>query len=112
MSRGSAAVAAACLTLAGCGTLPGAVEDDWHAAPAHPALPPVNVVVPASELPRICGHFPGKQLYGCAQRMFADNICIIYTAARPAAWLLEHERKHCAGYDHGAPTTRTAAVSR
>ena len=100
-------------SLAGCGAMPlGGVEDDWHSAPSHPPLPSYNVVVDHSEQPKICGNDPGKELYGCAQRMVSANVCIIYTAAKPADWLLEHERKHCAGYDHGKPVMRPAAVSR
>jgi hypothetical protein len=34
-------------------------------------------------------------------RVADANVCFIYTAPRPAAWLMAHERKHCAGWDHG-----------
>lgn len=110
LAAARAALAALATTLAGCGSMAIGVQDDWQAQPSHPPLPPFNVVVAAGDLPQICGDFPGKRLYGCAQRNYEANVCIIYTAARPAQWLLEHERKHCAGYDHGRSTLTTAAV--
>ena len=91
------------LALAGCGNL--GVHADWDATPAFPPLDPVYVEVAASELARVCGDYPGMYLHGCARRDFEMRTCFIYTAPRPPAWLLEHERKHCAGYDHGAPRT-------
>lgn len=87
------------LALQGCaGAL---VQDDWLPQPTHPALRPHHVVVAAADLRRVCGSYPGMALYGCAVRAVADRVCIIYTGPQPAAWLLEHERKHCAGWDHG-----------
>ncbi|MND04329.1 hypothetical protein D3C83_245470 [compost metagenome] len=41
------------------------------------------------------------QLHGCAIRVFDARVCLIYTGPQPAAWLIQHERKHCAGWDHG-----------
>lgn len=113
-STGLAALAAASLLLLpGCAAM---VHDDWHPHPTHKPLPPYNVVVAAAELPKICGDYPGMQLHGCAVRDFGSNVCVIYTGPQPAAWLLEHERRHCAGWDHdmphGTPVTRQAAVTR
>ena len=53
------------------------------------------------DLPRICGDHSGMRVYGCAFRVVEAKVCIIYTPPAPAAWLIEHERKHCAGWDHG-----------
>jgi hypothetical protein len=107
-----AAIAVA-LVLQGCaGAL---VQDDWHAAPAHAPLQPYHIEIASSDLPRVCGKYPGMMLHGCAQRIADAGVCLIYTAPHPAAWLMEHERKHCAGWDHGpqpgATGIRTAAVS-
>ena len=89
--------------LTGCGSL--GVQSEWDARPSYPSLEPVYVEIPASELQRTCGRYPGMALYGCARRDFEMRACFIYTAPQPATWLLEHERKHCAGYDHGPPPT-------
>lgn len=110
MSRLAAALAAA-LLLPGCATI---VQDDWHASPGHPPLPAEHFEVSDKDLPRLCGNYPGMKLHGCAIRVVDARVCIIYTAPRPAAWLMEHERKHCAGFDHGpayGAQTRVAATS-
>ena len=92
-------IASATSLLQGCaGAL---LQNDWHAAPIHPALPPHHVEIAESDLQRVCGNYPGMRLYGCAIRVLEARTCIIYTAPKPAAWLMEHERKHCAGWDHG-----------
>lgn len=89
------------LALQACG---GAlVRSDWLAHPTHPPLEPRHFEVADADLGRVCGHTPGATLYGCAVRLVAERSCIIYTGPRPAAWLIEHERKHCAGWDHGPP---------
>lgn len=93
----------ASLTLAGCTGM--GVEDDWDTAPKLPPLEPVYVEVPGPDLARACGNYPGKYLHGCARRDYEMRACFIYTRQNPPQWLLEHERKHCAGYDHGAPRT-------
>ena len=115
MSRLIPSAAIACgLLLQGCGA--ALVQDDWHAHPTHPALPAHHIEVAAAELPRICGDHPGMRLHGCAVRMVDARVCVIYTAAKPAAWLMAHERKHCDGWDHGQQPgrvqTHVAAVSQ
>jgi hypothetical protein len=96
------------LLLVSIGALPGcaqlaaqvAAEIDWEAAPRHARLEPVYVEVDPSELPRLCGNQPGALFFGCARREHESRRCVIVTGPRPAQWLLDHERKHCAGYDH------------
>ena len=105
-----AAIAAA-LALQGCAE--AMVRADWQERPAYPALAPYHIEIASSELPRICGAHPGT-LHGCAIRVVDARVCLIYTGPRPAAWLMEHEHKHCAGWDHGPANvmpTRVAAVS-
>ena len=103
-----AAIAAVAMISGGCAS--ALVQDDWHPQPTHPALVPVHVVVAESDLPRLCGAHPGR-LYGCALRVVDARACIIYTPPRPAAWLMEHERKHCAGWDHGPQLGATIAAA-
>jgi len=104
-------ICASAALLTGCGA--ATVRDDWEPKATVPALPAVYVEVPAAELPRHCGAYSNGVLYGCAKRDFKRKVCTIYTGMQPAAWLLDHERKHCAGYDHGPVTpvgARTAAL--
>ena len=93
---------ALCLTLAALAlNLPGCASTDhseWFEHPTHAPLRPYHVVVDESELAHACRQ--DRRLLGCAVRVAVDNVCIIYTPPRPAAWVLEHERRHCAGYDH------------
>ena len=90
------------------------VQDDWHDHPSHAPLPAKHFEVSDSDLRRVCGEYPGRRLHGCAIRVADAAVCIIYTAPQPASWIMEHERKHCAGWDHGPKIpaqTRVAAVS-
>jgi hypothetical protein len=100
MNAGTFGIAAAlALALPGCAGV--GVQADWEERPTHPELPAYHVEVPAADLPRVCGSYPGMVLHGCALRVVEARACLIYTAPGPAAWLMEHERKHCAGWDHG-----------
>jgi hypothetical protein len=108
-----ALAAAALLLLSGCGTMAPqgstTVHQEWDAAPVLPPLAPRYVEVAAVELPALCGDYPKMLLYGCAKRDYAKRECVIYTAPKPEQWLLDHERKHCAGYDHPVPGLHLAA---
>ena len=107
------AIAAGSALLHGCAAQ--MVQDDWHEHPSHAPLPAKHIEVPEKDLPRLCGNYPGLRLHGCAIRLADARVCIIYTAANPAPWLMEHERKHCAGWDHGPANlaqTRVAAVEK
>jgi len=104
-SRGALLVLAfACLAvLEGCGH--AQVKEDWEHKASMPPLPAVYLVVARSELEGVCGAHPGMYLHGCAKRDYVARVCTIVTGPQPQAWLLDHERKHCAGWDHGAPRT-------
>lgn len=112
--HGVAAKIAACALAAvvtGCGGL--GVRDDWESHASLPALATQYLEVRAAELPRHCGAYSTGKLYGCAKRDFKKQTCTIVTGPQPASWLLDHERKHCAGYNHGPVTpvgARTAAL--
>ena len=89
------------------------LQEDWYPKPSHPALAPYHIEVPDSELKGICRGYPGLNVYGCAVRAFALKVCFIYTGQNPAPWLMKHERKHCAGWDHGGtPQPNLSAVGR
>ena len=107
----AAAVLACALVASGCATV---VQDDWQPQATHPPLPAKHIEVPEKDLRRACGIQAPGHLYGCAIRVAEARVCIIYTAPQPAAWVMEHEHRHCAGWDHG-PTfgkrTRVAAIS-
>jgi hypothetical protein len=86
----------AALALPGCAAL---VANDWHDAASHQALPPFHLVVSDADMQHACGDHRGY-VFGCAVRIPSERVCLIYTRARPAVWILEHERKHCDGWDH------------
>ncbi len=102
--RSIIAALAATAALGGCQTM---VQQDWESAPTMRPLPASYVEVASSELTRVCGEHPGI-LFGCARRDYVALTCVIYTGPNPQVWLLDHERKHCAGWNHG---TVTAAAS-
>ena len=83
-----------------CSMLP--VADQWDDAPKHKPLPAALIEVDDSGIARYCGGLPGYYIHGCARRDYESRVCFIFTRARPAQWLVEHERKHCDGWDHGA----------
>lgn len=98
MGRSSAAAYATCLvSLTGCH---GVIREDWNPEPTLPPLEPIYMEVHASQLPSLCGDHPGMLLYGCAKRDYVMRECVIYTEPNPPRWLLDHERRHCAGWDH------------
>lgn len=75
-------------------------SEGWLEHRTHDELPARFVEVSASELPAICGAYPGKLLHGCAQRDYLQRTCWIYTAPNPPDWLVAHEVRHCRGWDH------------
>ena len=89
---------AAALTIQGCAGVP--VQTIWQEAPAHAPLRPFHIVLSQDDLTHACGNAPALKYYGCAVRVQDDRVCIIYTAAKPAGWVMDHEHRHCAGWDH------------
>ena len=89
---------AAAVCLPGCAAL---VENDWHDAPTQPALRPYHVVIADAQMDHACGRVPWGYVFGCAVRIPSERLCLIYTRAEPAPWILAHERRHCDGWDHG-----------
>ena len=91
-------IAAGSLLLEGCASM--FVQTDWLPQPTHPALPEYHVEIGDEELPRACRNAPALRVYGCAVRVPEARVCIIYTTPAPATWVMDHERRHCAGWDH------------
>jgi hypothetical protein len=94
--------AAACVSLAlgACSLLPA--NEEWEALPSHSALPAAFQVVDSNGIERNCGNPPGMYIHGCAQRDYGKRTCIVFTRADPRGWLIEHEKKHCDGWDHAS----------
>ena len=108
MTKMAAINGTACLvSLSGCQLM---VEADWYPERTLPPLDPIHVEVAASQLPGLCSNQPGMLLYGCAKRDYTARVCVIYTERDPPQWLMDHERKHCAGWDHR--TLRAAEMRR
>jgi hypothetical protein len=76
---------------------------DWQERPSRASLPPYHLVVSDADMERTCGSRPWAYVFGCAVRLPSERVCLVYTRARPAAWIIEHEHRHCDGWDHGPP---------
>ena len=94
-------LAAAAILMQGCSALPSDMTE-WLPGPLHAPLRPYHIEVADDQLAGACGVTPAVhlRLHGCALRVSQDDLCIIYTRAKPASWVMEHERRHCAGWDH------------
>ena len=93
-----------CVLLGGC-ILPGI---DWETPP--PAdWPLLAVKYYEMSIDDIATRCPNVVLpVGCAVVNFALSECYVYTATS-TPWIVEHEEKHCLGYDHyGDSTMRDA----
>lgn len=86
--------------LSGCAALNGGLDAyAWRPSPTWPALRPVWVVVGQEGLRARCGS--GKA--ACVKRDLEIRVCFIYaerSRIETPRWLVEHEWKHCEGYDH------------
>ena len=104
--RSARAASAAAIVASLCGCTQLLVRADWDEKPAWEPLTPVLFEVEPSRLADNCPVVlpPGQTLYGCARRDYSIGACLIFTGPHPESWLLEHERKHCAGWDHGSST--------
>ena len=96
--RPYAAIVLAGLALPGCAAM---VEADWQEHPSHAPLQSYHIELPDAQLGRACGERPGQYVFGCALLIPSDRICIILTRAHPAEWIMQHEQRHCDGWDHG-----------
>lgn len=76
---------------------------DTHRVPPAdwPQLAVRIVTQELRQVQRTCRNdfWPQNQVNACAIADFAHRTCYIYTWTDDAA-VLEHERAHCAGYDH------------
>jgi hypothetical protein len=100
-------VIAAAVFLPGCA---GLVQDDWQPQPSHPPLAEHHIQISQADVERVCGK-RGLHVYGCALRVAEARVCLIYTPPNPPEWLMVHERKHCAGWDHGPAQGGSAIVA-
>lgn len=95
-------VALALATLALGGFLAGCAETGYWRR-THSAMPAVHIEVPADQLQVLCraldkGRF--ANYHGCAARDLRAGVCWMYTEPNTAAWIVEHERRHCEGWSH------------
>ena len=91
------------LALQGCAALSG---NDWEGRATHAALRPYHIVISDADMEHACGADRLRYVFGCALRIPAERICLIYTRPQPAAWILAHEQRHCDGWDHLAERAR------
>ena len=92
----------AALALSGCASM---VRDDWQQHPSHAPLRPYRLEVSDRDIDSACGRPALGYVFGCVVRIPSERLCLIYTRAHAAAWIMEHERHHCDGWDHGPAKT-------
>ena len=91
-------LALALLLAAGCTVMGTERVEGW------PKLTVVEHYVPHHEMRDRCGKYLGPFMSpeACAEFDFAHLRCDIWFSADfpPSAFIVNHERQHCAGYDH------------
>lgn len=101
-----AALAAIMVQLQGCA---GMMIDTHTPPPADwPKLRVVEHYVPSAVMRDRCSRFVSRFALpeACAEWHFRANECHIFFSSDfpPADWIVQHERQHCAGYDHPGST--------
>jgi hypothetical protein len=71
----------------------------------HAPLPALHVAVASAQaLQPVCIGIDRGQRYGtyfgCVERDYANNVCVIYTEPNPPRWILAAEQEHCDGGSH------------
>ena len=98
--------------LVGCATI------DQHVPPPDgwPALRVIEHHVPHAVMRDRCSRYVPwyASPEACAEWHFIRRECHIYFSADfpPPAWMVEHERLHCLGYDHPGGTAARDALAR
>lgn len=95
--------------------LSGCASIDYDRGPAAdwPALEIRIIKQDFKQVQRTCRNdfWPAQQVNGCAIFEFAALICHIYTWTDDRR-VIEHERAHCAGYDHPGSSAMRDAWAR
>lgn len=97
------------LALVGCGAI------DAHKAPPKgwPDLQVIEHFVPHAEMRDKCSKYVPwyASAEACAEWHFDKDECHIWFSKDfpPQQWVIEHERMHCAGYDHVDSTAASDA---
>jgi len=64
----------------------------------HLAEPDIVVHYRDDDLASVCG---SGYVDGCAIRK--DDVCDVYVGSRAGPWTIEHEKRHCRGWEHYEP---------
>jgi len=92
------------LVLASCTTIDGDYDGYTWVRSSRPPLPYRWQVVDQETLQARCQPPAGRTANGCA--IYLPGLCLI-VAQEPEdqspSWIVNHEKKHCAGYDHLEP---------
>lgn len=97
------------LLLAGCGALNEYPVEGW------PTLTVVEHHVAESAMRERCSRYVsmGMTPMACAEvDLHAARCDIWYGSGTPPAYVVEHERMHCQGYDHAGSTTMEEMLRR
>ena len=81
------------LLLSGC----AAMDYDWKftSAPIHPKQ---WRYVYLADARKVCQNYYPRAADACTVR---GHECLMILPINPPRWLVEHERKHCEGWNHG-----------
>ena len=97
-----------CALLVGCTIVSPNRTEGW------PVLKVTEHYISGAELRAKCDKyspFGGSSAIACMEFDLRAGTCDIWAQPGTAAWALEHERKHCHGYDHAGGNTFTKAVA-
>lgn len=107
MGRSFAILAA---LLAGCTTM------DHERVAGWPELQVVEHYVPHARMRNRCARYVGFGMspMACAEFDLAGGRCHIWYSAEPppSRFIVDHERLHCAGYDHAGSTSMQQLLKR
>jgi len=95
----------------GCSTI-----DQHERVAGWPSLKLVEHYVPDDEMRARCAKYMpfGFLPEACAEFYFAQGECHVWYSADypPTQYVMQHERLHCAGYDHPGDTTLRDVLAR
>jgi hypothetical protein len=104
------AMAACCAAILGCSVVGHERVVGW------PALTIIEHQVPHAQMRERCAPYVpfGSSPEACAEFDLAARTCMLWFSADfpPSAWVIEHERLHCAGYDHIGSTSMARYLAR
>ena len=79
----------------------------WDQHPTYRPMAPVLRELSVADVQKHCGH----DTNGCVWRDTSTGLCYVYHGPKPHQHTIDHEKKHCAGYEH-APVVNLPSVNQ